>query len=121
MLASSLCVHPLIRPTQLPSTQKLGVSAVRCTGSDSQLPAGQSRVNVVDNRNEIREFLASRRARLTPEQAGVPTFAGQRRVPGLRRSEVAQLAEVSIEYYIRLERGNLGVLDATATALQLEE
>jgi transcriptional regulator with XRE-family HTH domain len=80
----------------------------------------------VDNRNEIREFLASQRARLTPEQAGVPTFAGQRRVPGLRRSEVAQLAGVSIEYYIRLERGNLagvseGVLDATATALQLEE
>lgn len=80
----------------------------------------------MDNRNEIREFLASRRARLTPEQAGVPTFAGQRRVPGLRRSEVAQLAGVSIEYYIRLERGNLagvseGVLDATATALQLDE
>jgi transcriptional regulator with XRE-family HTH domain len=99
---------------------------VRGTGSDSQLPAGQSRVNVVDNRNEVREFLASRRARLTPEQAGVPTFAGQRRVPGLRRSEVAQLAGVSIEYYIRLERGNLagvseGVLDAIATALQLDE
>ena len=53
----------------------------------------------MDNRNEIREFLVSRRARLTPEQAGVPTFAGQRRVPGLRRSEVAQLAGVSIEYY----------------------
>ena len=76
----------------------------------------QSRVNVVDNRNEVREFLASRQARLTPEQAGVPTLAGQRRVPGLRRSEVAQLAGVSIEYYIRLERGNLaGVSEACWT------
>lgn len=89
---------------------------MRGTGSDSQLPAGQSRVNVVDNRNEVREFLASRQARLTPEQAGVPTLAGQRRVPGLRRSEVAQLAGVSIEYYIRLERGNLaGVSEACWT------
>jgi hypothetical protein len=80
----------------------------------------------MDNRNEVREFLASRRAHLTPEQAGVPLVGGQRRVPGLRRGEVAMLAGVSSEYYTRLERGNLGgvsdsVLDAVANALQLDE
>jgi transcriptional regulator with XRE-family HTH domain len=78
----------------------------------------------VDNRAEVREFLVSRRAKITPEQAGVPTH-GQRRVPGLRRSEVAALAGVSIEYYAKLERGNLagvsaGVLDAIARALRLD-
>ena len=76
---------------------------------------------VVDNRNEIRQFLTSRRARITPEQAGLPTFGGNRRVPGLRREEVALLAGVSVDYYTRLERGNLGgvseaVLDALARA-----
>jgi transcriptional regulator with XRE-family HTH domain len=81
---------------------------------------------VVDNRTEVGEFLASRRSKITPEQAGVETFGGQRRVPGLRRAEVAQLAGVSIEYYTRVERGNLagvsdGVLGAIATALQLDE
>ena len=81
---------------------------------------------VVDNRNEIRQFLASRRARITPEQAGLPTYGGNRRVAGLRREEVALLAGVSVDYYIRLERGNLGgvseaVLDTLAEALQLDE
>jgi len=81
---------------------------------------------VVDNRNEIRQFLASRRARITPEQAGLPVYGGNRRVPGLRREEVALLAGVSVDYYTRLERGNLGgvsesVLDALARALQLDE
>jgi transcriptional regulator with XRE-family HTH domain len=81
---------------------------------------------VVDNRNEIREFLASRRARITPEQAGLPAYGGNRRVPGLRREEVALLAGVSVDYYTRLERGNLGgvseiVLDALVQALQLDE
>jgi transcriptional regulator with XRE-family HTH domain len=81
---------------------------------------------VVDNRNEIRQFLSSRRARITPEQAGLPTYGGNRRVPGLRREEVALLAGVSVDYYTRLERGNLGgvseaVLDALARALQLDE
>jgi transcriptional regulator with XRE-family HTH domain len=81
---------------------------------------------VVDNRNEIRQFLASRRARITPEQAGLPADGGNRRVPGLRREEVALLAGVSVDYYTRLERGNLGgvsesVLDALARALQLDE
>jgi transcriptional regulator with XRE-family HTH domain len=81
---------------------------------------------VVDNRNEIRQFLTSRRARISPEQAGLPTYGGNRRVAGLRREEVALLAGVSVDYYTRLERGNLGgvsegVLDALARALQLDE
>jgi transcriptional regulator with XRE-family HTH domain len=85
-----------------------------------------SSIVVVDNRNEIREFLASRRARITPEQAGLPAYGGNRRVPGLRREEVALLAGVSVDYYTRLERGNLhgvseGVLDALVRALQLDE
>lgn len=79
----------------------------------------------VDNRAEVREFLTSRRAKITPEQAGVPQ-AGQRRVPGLRRSEVAALAGMSVEYYAKLERGALGgvsagVLDAIGRALQLDD
>ena len=77
-----------------------------------------------DNRAEAREFLNSRRAKVTPQQAGLPVV-GQRRVPGLRRSEVASLAGVSVEYYSRLERGQLtgvsaSVLDAIARALQLD-
>jgi transcriptional regulator with XRE-family HTH domain len=80
----------------------------------------------VDNRNDVREFLISRRARLSPEQAGLTGFDDKRRVPGLRRGEVAQLAGVSVEYYTRMERGNLGgvsdaVLDAVARALRLDE
>jgi len=80
----------------------------------------------VDARNEISEFLTSRRARITPEQAGLRTFGGTRRVPGLRREEVALLAGVSVDYYTRLERGNAGgvsesVLEALARALQLDE
>jgi hypothetical protein len=51
-------------------------------------------------------FLASRRARITPERAGLPAYGGRRRVPGLRREEVALLAGISVEYYTRLERGN---------------
>jgi len=79
----------------------------------------------VDNRLEVREFLTSRRAKITLDQAGVPV-AGHRRVPGLRRSEVAALAGMSVEYYAKLERGALGgvsagVLDAIARALQLDE
>ncbi|MFI7131975.1 helix-turn-helix transcriptional regulator [Nonomuraea sp. NPDC050153] len=79
----------------------------------------------MDNRREIREFLTSRRARISPQQAGLPTY-GTRRVPGLRRGEVAQLAGVSVEYYSRLERGDLSgvsdqVLDALAHALRLND
>ncbi|WP_353808353.1 helix-turn-helix transcriptional regulator [Agromyces sp. SYSU T00194] len=77
-------------------------------------------------RDEIREFLSSRRARITPDQAGLPAYGGNRRVTGLRREEVAMLAGVSVDYYVRLERGNLagasdGVLDALATTLGLDE
>ncbi|MDN5766820.1 MAG: helix-turn-helix transcriptional regulator [Humibacillus sp.] len=80
----------------------------------------------MDNGGEVREFLASRRARLTPEQAGLGAARGHRRVAGLRRGEVADLAGVSVEYYSRLERGNLRgasheVLKAVARALQLDE
>ncbi|WP_159705879.1 helix-turn-helix transcriptional regulator [Arthrobacter sp. 18067] len=80
----------------------------------------------MDNRSEIREFLATRRARISPDQAGLPAYGGNRRVPGLRREEVALLSGMSIDYYIRLERGNLsgvseGVLESLARALQLDD
>jgi transcriptional regulator with XRE-family HTH domain len=80
----------------------------------------------MDNRSEARDFLTSRRAKVTPEQAGLPTYGGNRRVAGLRREEVALLAGVSVDYYTRLERGNLGgvsesVLEALARALQLDD
>ncbi len=79
----------------------------------------------MDNRAEVREFLVSRRAKLTPQQTGLPDI-GNRRVPGLRRGEVAALAGVSVEYYSKLERGALAgvsasVLDAIARALQLDD
>ena len=79
----------------------------------------------MDNRAEVRDFLTTRRAKISPERAGIPA-AGQRRVPGLRRSEVAALAGMSVEYYAKLERGQLGgvsagVLDAIARALQLDD
>ncbi|MFJ5956812.1 helix-turn-helix transcriptional regulator [Paenarthrobacter sp. NPDC092416] len=80
----------------------------------------------MDNRSEIREFLATRRARISPHQAGLPAYGGNRRVPGLRREEVAMLSGMSVDYYIRLERGNLAgvsesVLEALSRALQLDE
>ncbi|MGW4273646.1 helix-turn-helix transcriptional regulator [Streptomyces seoulensis] len=79
----------------------------------------------MDNREEVREFLTSRRAKITPAQAGLPS-GSRRRVPGLRRSEVAALADMSVEYYSKLERGNLvgvspAVLEALARALQLDD
>ncbi|MCX4804713.1 helix-turn-helix transcriptional regulator [Streptomyces sp. NBC_01214] len=75
---------------------------------------------------DIRDFLRTRRARLTPEQAGLAPYPGARRVPGLRREEVAQLAGVSVDYYVRLERGrttsvSAAVLSAVAHALQLND
>ncbi|WP_306213431.1 helix-turn-helix transcriptional regulator [Actinoplanes sp. RD1] len=80
----------------------------------------------MDTQGDVREFLASRRAKITPERAGLPNYGGTRRVAGLRRAEVAMLAGVSPDYYTRLERGNLSgvsdsVLDAIARALQLDE
>lgn len=79
----------------------------------------------MDTTSEIRDFLTSRRARIKPEEIGLQTY-GTRRVPGLRREEVATLAGVSVDYYNRMERGNLGgasgsVLDALANALRLDE
>ncbi|MCI9887781.1 helix-turn-helix domain-containing protein [Micrococcales bacterium 31B] len=77
-------------------------------------------------KDEIREFLTSRRANVTLEKAGLPDWGDERRVPGLRREEVAQLAGVTADYYTRLERGNLkgasdSVLNALARALQLSD
>ncbi|MEU9930066.1 helix-turn-helix transcriptional regulator [Streptomyces anulatus] len=79
----------------------------------------------MDNREEVREFLTSRRAKITPDQVGLPG-GSRRRVPGLRRSEVATLADMSVEYYSKLERGDLagvspGVLEALARALRLDD
>ena len=70
----------------------------------------------MDQRQELRDFLLSRRARITPQQAGLPQFGtSDRRVPGLRRSELALLANVSVEYLTKLERGNAtGVSDILA-------
>jgi len=84
-----------------------------------------STLDFVETKKEIQEFLTSRRAAVTPEQAGLPTY-GARRVPGLRREEVAVLAGVSVPYYTRLERGDLsgvseGVLEALAGALKLDD
>src|SRR5918995_6190765 len=80
----------------------------------------------MDNQAEVREFLATRRAKLSPQQAGVPLYGTRRRVPGLRREEVAQLAGLSTDYYTRLEKGNLrsasdSVLEAIGRALQLDD
>ncbi|GAA4387872.1 helix-turn-helix domain-containing protein [Tsukamurella soli] len=81
----------------------------------------------MNNRDQVREFLRSRRERITPAQAGLPAYGGgNRRVKGLRREEVALLAGVSIDYYVRMERGHLSgasdaVLEGVATALHLDE
>src|SRR3954447_25613000 len=80
----------------------------------------------MDPRSEIREFLTSRRAKITPQQAGLPVFGNTRRVPGLRREEAALLGGVSVDYYTKMERGNLRgvseiVLEALARGLGLNE
>lgn len=81
----------------------------------------------MDLQTELRDFLVSRRGRLTPEAAGIEPFgSGKRRVDGLRREEVAHLAGVSVEYYTRFERGktksvSVEVVEAVARALQLDE
>src|SRR6476646_64926 len=95
-----------VRPRRAPSralgasgvAAAKGVSAVRGTGRTSQIAAGGRSVEVVDSRAEIRDFLTTRRARITPEQAGLPSYGGHRRVSGLRREEVALLAGVSVDY-----------------------
>ncbi|WP_419702973.1 helix-turn-helix domain-containing protein [Promicromonospora sp. NFX87] len=80
----------------------------------------------MDLHEDVKQYLTGLRARLTPEQAGVPVFGGERRVPGLRREEVAQLAGVSTAYYTRIERGDLrgvsgSVLHALARALAMND
>src|SRR3954449_2607023 len=93
-------------------------------GNEPREVRGEVRADV---RAQIREFLSARRARITPEQAGLPVYGGdRRRVPGLRRSEVASLAGISPEYMTKLERGNATgvsdrVIDGLANALQLDE
>jgi transcriptional regulator with XRE-family HTH domain len=77
-------------------------------------------------RSGMGDFLRSRRARIGPEDVGLPTYGGRRRVPGLRREEIAQLAGVSVDYYVRLEQDRTGgvsdeVLDALARVLRLDE
>lgn len=96
-----------------------------CTGRASHARTSRRTVVVMNNRAEVREFLTTRRAKLSPRDVGLPDI-GQRRVPGLRRGEVAALAGVSIEYYSKVERGALAgvsaqVLDAIARALVLDE
>ena len=83
-------------------------------------------METVNPKDELRDFLVTRRARLTPEQAGLPVYGANRRVTGLRREEAAMLAGISVEYFTKLERGNVGsvsesVLDGVAHALQLDE
>ncbi|MFE8916589.1 helix-turn-helix domain-containing protein [Streptomyces globisporus] len=80
----------------------------------------------LDRRAELSEFLRTRRAKLQPQDVGLPDFGRHRRVPGLRREELAQLAGVSVAYYTRLEQGNgrnvsAEVLDAIARALRLTD
>lgn len=83
-------------------------------------------MEVVTAKDDLRDFLVTRRARLTPEQAGLPVYGANRRVTGLRREEAALLAGISVEYFTRLERGTVGevsesVLEGVAHALQLDE
>src|SRR6185312_10349374 len=83
-------------------------------------------MDTADLRTQVRDLLSTRRARITPEQAGLPAYGGNRRVKGLRREEVEMLACVSVDYYVRMERGDLAgasenVLDALADALRLDE
>ena len=98
---------------------------MRCTRRAPLAVQSAGSVGSVDNRAEVREFLTSRRAKLSPADLGLPDV-GQRRVPGLRRGEVATLAGVSIEYYAKLERGQIAgasssVLEAIAHALRLDD
>jgi len=80
----------------------------------------------MERNDDIREFLVTRRAKITPDQAGLPVYGSNRRVKGLRREEVAMLAGISVEYYTRLERGTTSgaseeVLEGIVRALQLDE
>jgi transcriptional regulator with XRE-family HTH domain len=117
--------RPLCCLQKSTGSRDVRVPVDRATGRVPQRrPAGFT-LDLVDTKKEIRDFLTSRRARITPEQAGLHSF-GSRRVPGLRREEVAVLAGVSVPYYTRLERGDMNgvsqnVLEALARALELDE
>jgi transcriptional regulator with XRE-family HTH domain len=98
--------------TVLPNTQRgpegepgIGGTGRACFAA-ARLPSLANVASVKDIRGEVREFLTTRRAKITPERAGLPSYRG-RRVAGLGRDEVALLAGISIEYYTRLERGNI--------------
>ncbi|MGW6910497.1 helix-turn-helix domain-containing protein [Streptomyces sp. NPDC054940] len=99
----------------------------RTAGQARQAPGTAADTGAgLDRRAELSEFLRTRRARLKPEDVGLPDFGRHRRVPGLRREELAQLAGVSVAYYTRLEQGNgrnvsAEVLDAIARALRLSD
>ena len=102
------------------------VPVVRTTGRGSQESIALRSLDEVNNSDDLREFLTSRRGRVTPDQAGLPTYGEHRRVAGLRREEVALLAGISIQYYTRLERGNArgvsdSVVEAICRALRLDE
>src|SRR6058998_2777848 len=122
MVGVALLNHGHHQSTDL---EKVGVPVHGGTGRVSHRRAGGSTLVCVDTRSEIREFLTSRRGRITPDQVGLTAY-GPRRVPGLRREEVAVLAGVSVPYYTRLERGEMSgvsdsVLQAISRALQLDE
>src|SRR3712207_5943292 len=119
--AAGGCAHH-----RTPSCARAGGRVCRGENLDPLRPAVRRTVDPVDNRAEIRDFLGSRRARITPEQAGLLPGGGRRRVPGLRREEVAVLAGVSTGWYERLEKGHIAgvsedVLEAVVRALQLDE
>ena len=116
---------PVLAGTGVEGAVAVTGSPERCNDRDPLGTPELPTVGIVDNRSEIRDFMVSRRARIGPEQAGLSS-RGIRRVPGLRRSEVAALAGVSLEHYTRLERGDLAgasdsVLDAVARALRLDD
>ena len=85
----------------------LAVTVVPGNGSTPHGSRHASNLECMDHRKDIRDFLTSRRSRITPDRAGLPAYGGKRRVAGLRREEVALLAGVSVDYYTRLELGNL--------------
>ncbi|EKX61516.1 helix-turn-helix transcriptional regulator [Streptomyces ipomoeae] len=109
-------------PTGQTARRTTGPAEATATGATATGAAGTA--GALDRRAELSEFLRTRRARLKPEDVGLPTFGRHRRVPGLRREELAQLAGVSVAYYTRLEQGNgrnvsTEVLDSIARALRL--
>lgn len=97
-----------------------------CVMDDHPELSRQPDAGALDPRAELSEFLRTRRARLKPQDVGLPSIGRHRRVPGLRREELAQLAGVSVAYYTRLEQGDgrsvsVDVLDSIARALRLSD